>query len=123
MINKEEQEIETQECGQDTLLAIKDTMILLSGKWKIQILGSLILSGKMRFMDLRRKIPGIAAKMLTKELQDLEQNDLIVRRVMNTKPVTVEYDLTPHGATLLPIIQSIRTWGINHRYHLFRKDK
>lgn len=123
MTNKKEQRLDTEECGQDTLLAIKDTMLLLSGKWKIQILGSLVLSGKMRFMDLRREIPGIAAKMLTKELQDLEQNELIIRRVMNTRPVTVEYDLTPHGTTLQPVIESIRTWGIYHRQHLFRKDK
>ena len=108
------------ECGEDTLLAVKDTMLLLSGKWKIQILGRLMISGKMRFMDLRREIPGIGAKMLTRELLELEQNRLIVRQVMATKPVTVEYDLTPHGETLLPIIKSLGVWGIFHRQHLFK---
>jgi DNA-binding HxlR family transcriptional regulator len=120
MANMKKERLETDECGQDSLLAIKDTMLLLSGKWKIQILGSMMLFGKMRFMDFRRQIPGIAAKMLSKELQELEQNELVVRRVMDTKPITVEYDLTAHGATLKPIILSIRTWGVNHRKHLFR---
>jgi len=122
MIIKKKRLLDTEACGQDTLMAIKDTMLLLSGKWKIQILGSLLLFGEMRFMDLRREVPGIAAKMLSKELQELEQNELISRRVMNTKPLTVEYNLTPHGTTLQPIIDSIRAWGINHRQHLFRKN-
>ena len=122
MMNKKDLQLDIELCGQDKLLAIKDTVLLLSGKWKIQILRSLLLFGDMRFMDLRREIPGIAAKMLSKELQELEQNELISRRVMNTKPLTVEYNLTPHGATLRPIIDSIRAWGINHRQHLFRKN-
>lgn len=108
------------DCGEDTLLAVKDTMLLLAGKWKIQILGRLMISGKLRFMDLRREIPGIGAKMLTRELQELEQNKLIVREVMNTRPLTVEYDLTPHGETIMPIIKSLGTWGMYHRQHLFK---
>jgi DNA-binding HxlR family transcriptional regulator len=122
MTSKKEQDLYTADCGQDTLLAIKDTMLLLSGKWKLQILGSFMLYGKMRFMDLRREIPGIAAKMLAKELRDLELNELISRKVMDTRPVTVEYDLTSHGTTLQPIIESIRSWGVHHRKHLFGKN-
>jgi DNA-binding HxlR family transcriptional regulator len=108
-------------CGDDSLLAIKDTMELLSGKWKIQIIGCLMMNGTMRFMDLRRQVKGIAAKMLSKELQELEQNKLILRNVMNTRPVTVEYELTGHGASLLNVISEIRSWGIAHRKHIFRK--
>lgn len=71
-------------------------------------------------MDLRREIPGIGAKMLTRELQELEQNDLITRQVMNSKPITVEYELSPHGETIMPIIKSLGTWGMHHRQHLFK---
>ncbi len=78
---------EVPDC-KEQLIAIRDTMILLSGKWKIQIIGWL-LYGKVRFMDLLRGIDGIAAKMLSKELQELEQNELVVRTVMPTKPITV----------------------------------
>src|SRR3546814_328956 len=103
------------------LTSIKDTMVLLSGKWKIQIIGCLMMYGTMRFMDIRRHIEGIAAKMLSKELQELEQNKLIRRNVMNTRPVTVEYELTEHGASLLNVISEIREWGVAHRQYLFHK--
>lgn len=109
------------ECGEDTLLAIKDTVELLSGKWKIQIIGRLMMDGTMRFMDLRRGVKGIAAKMLSKELQELEQNKLIRRNVMNTRPITVEYELTEHGASLLNVISEIRSWGVAHRKYIFQQ--
>lgn len=108
-------------CGEDGLLAIKDAMILLSGKWKIQIIGRLMMDGTMRFMDLRRQVKGIAAKMLSKELQELEQNKPIRRHVMNTRPITVEYALTEHGNSLRHVISEIRTWGMAHRQYLFRR--
>ena len=110
------------ECKQ-TMVAIKDVMELLSGKWKIRIVGSLIIGGKMRFMDLLRAVDGIAAKMLSKELQELEQNELITRTILNTKPITVEYELTAHGKTLEPMIITIASWGFSHRKFLFRRKK
>ncbi len=107
----------------EQLIAIKDTMILLSGKWKIQIVGWLLLYGKVRFMDMLRGIDGIAAKMLSKELQELEQNEIVVRTVMATKPITVEYELTEHGKTLSGVIEAISTWGVTHRKLLFKKKR
>ncbi|MGG5207705.1 winged helix-turn-helix transcriptional regulator [Chryseobacterium sp. MIQD13] len=104
-----------------TLIAIRDTMDILSGKWKINIVGTLMVNGKMRFMDLLREVDGIAAKMLSKELQELETNKLITRTVQNTKPITVEYELTQHGKTLNPIIDAIADWGTEHRNELFGK--
>jgi DNA-binding HxlR family transcriptional regulator len=115
----EKQRIGPVTCGEDGLLAIKDTMELLSGKWKIQIIGCLMMHGTMRFMDLRRQVKGIAAKMLSKELQELEQNKLISRNVMDTRPITVEYVLTEHGSSLRNVIGEIRSWGVAHRRHVF----
>jgi len=103
--------------------AVKDSMELLTGKWKIHILGTLLYGGKMRFMDLQREVGGIGAKMLSKELQDLELNQLVTRTVMNTKPITVEYELTEFGKTLEPIIDTIAQWGIDYRETLFGKFK
>ncbi|KIO75815.1 HxlR family transcriptional regulator [Pedobacter lusitanus] len=97
------------------ILAIKDTMGILSGKWKFHILGTLILENKLRFMDLLREIDGIGAKMLSKELQDMEVNHLITRTILNTKPITVEYEITEYGKTLSPIIDEIAKWGIAYR--------
>lgn len=107
---------------EQTLMAIKDTMELLSGKWKIQIIGSLMMNDKMRFMDLLRDVNGIAAKMLSKELQDLEVNELISRTVKDTKPVTVEYALTEHGRSLENLINEVAKWGILHRNRLFQTN-
>lgn len=107
----------------EQLIAIGDTMILLSGKWKIQIIGWLLLYGRVRFMDMLRGIDGIAAKMLSKELQELEQNEIVTRTVMPTKPITVEYELTPHGKTLKVVIDAISGWGVMHRKFLFKKER
>ena len=111
------------DCGEFSLLAIKDTMELLSGKWKIQIVGILLLKDKQRFMDLLREVEGIGAKMLSKELQELEQNQLVTRTVLATKPVTVEYELTQHGKTLSTVIREIASWGVAHRKLVFGATK
>ena len=93
-------------------------MEILSGKWKLHILGTLLINDKMRFMDLLREIDGIAAKMLSKELQDMEVNQLVRRTVMDTKPVTVQYELTGTGKLLEPIINEVARWGIVYKDHL-----
>lgn len=100
--------------------AISDTMEVLSGKWKIRIIGELIF-GKKRFGELNANIEGIAAKMLSKELQDLEANQLVRRTVLNTKPITVEYELTAYGKTVTPIINTMADWGRQHREQLRAK--
>jgi DNA-binding HxlR family transcriptional regulator len=105
------------------LLAVRDTMEILSGKWKIPIVGALRFKGKMRFMDLLREVDGIAAKMLSKELQDLEQNKLVSRTICNTKPITVEYEITDHGKTLDSVIFAIVNWGMEHRKTIMLDDE
>lgn len=104
------------------ILAINDSMEILAGKWKFHIIGTLMLFEKLRFMELLREVDGIGAKMLSKELQDLEMNHLIRRTVLNTKPLTVEYELTDCGKTLGPIIDEIAKWGITYRSRLYQKD-
>ncbi|MDB5272863.1 MAG: transcriptional regulator [Chitinophagaceae bacterium] len=110
------------DCGPKHL-AIKDTMELLSGKWKIQIIGALMRNGTMRFMDLLREVDGIAAKMLSKELQELEINELVKRTVCDTKPITVEYEMTTYGRTLEKVIAELAHWGELHRKRIFKKSK
>ena len=108
------------ECSKE-YLAIRDAMDILSGKWKIHIIGTLTYNGALRFMDLLRLVDGIGAKMLSKELQDLEINLLIKRTVLNTKPISVEYELTPHGKTLERAITEIGHWGTLHRKKIVGK--
>lgn len=101
--------------------AISDSMSLLSGKWKFHILGTLIEGNTLGFMDLLREVNGIGTKMLSKELQDLEMNNLISRTVKNTKPITVEYSITDYGKTLAPLINELANWGIQYRKTLYGK--
>jgi|SRR5690606_2810534 len=96
------------------LFAIQDTLDLISGKWKIKVV-SVLLYGKKNFTDLQRQIDGLGAKMLSKELQDLEVNGLVIRTVNTTKPITVSYELTNYGHTLEPVIKSLADWGTTHR--------
>lgn len=97
------------------LKGVKDTQDVLSGKWKTVIIAALYYNGKFRFMELNRHIDGIAPKVLSKELKDLEMNQLIKRTVLNTMPITVEYELTPHGESLNKVIEAMGEWGVNYR--------
>jgi len=113
--------IEHTECSTG-FMAIKDAIEILGGKWKIQIIATLTTSGKaVRFMELLRLVDGIGAKMLSKELQDLEINLLVKRTVIDSKPITVEYELTSHGKTLKKAINEIHLWGLLHRKKIIEK--
>ncbi|WP_345231325.1 helix-turn-helix domain-containing protein [Olivibacter ginsenosidimutans] len=98
----------------EKLRAVHDTLDVLGGKWKIEIIASLSF-GKRRFMELQREVEGIGAKMLSKELSELEINGLISRKVCDTRPVTVEYELSNYGTTLQRIIDEMMNWGLKHR--------
>ncbi|WP_158828506.1 winged helix-turn-helix transcriptional regulator [Mucilaginibacter lacusdianchii] len=102
-------------CHQKEILAIHDAMDVLSGKWKISIVSSICYYNKRRFSDILSDVNGISNKMLSKELKELEMNKLITRTVLNTQPVTVEYNLTEYGKTLQTIIDDLAKWGIKHR--------
>lgn len=112
---KKKSEINNSPICQVRMQAIRDAMSLLSGKWKFHILGTLMEGEKLGFMDLMREINGIGTKMLSKELQDLEMNNLVCRTVMNTKPITVEYSITAYGRTLSTVIDELAKWGIAYR--------
>jgi DNA-binding HxlR family transcriptional regulator len=100
---------------------VKDTQSLLSGKWKMVIIAALYNEGKFRFMELGRHIEGITPKMLSKELKDLEMNRLVKRTVLDTMPVTVEYELTSQGKSLNKIVAAMAEWGIKYRKSILKK--
>lgn len=103
------------------MLAVRDALDILSGKWKIQIIGVLSLAGKHRFKELERQVIGISPKMLSKELQELEQNELVRRTVLDTKPIMVEYELTAYGNSLNDVIKTLMEWGENHRKRIMAR--
>jgi len=100
------------------IMGIKDSMSILSGKWKLHILGTLMLQDKLRFMELQRALGTISAKVLSKELRDLELNQLILRREIDGAIVAVEYEISPFGITLTPVIQALANWGNTYRQEI-----
>jgi DNA-binding HxlR family transcriptional regulator len=97
------------------MMAVQDSMDVLSGKWKIAIISSICYYNKRRFSDILNDVVGISNKMLSKELKELEINKLIKRTVLETQPITVQYELTKHGKSLQTIINNLTDWGIKHR--------
>lgn len=94
-------------------MAIRDTLDIVGGKWKL-VLIALLRSGKKGFNELSREA-GITPRILSKELQELEINGLVSREVHNTKPVTVKYQLTPYSRTLYKVLAAMEQWGYRHR--------
>jgi DNA-binding HxlR family transcriptional regulator len=98
---------------------VRDVLDIINGKWKLPILIALSFGNK-RFKELERDVEGITPRMLSKELRDLEMNQLITRTVYDTIPVTVEYSLTEYGKTLDEVIAALRDWGKRHRKKLLK---
>jgi DNA-binding HxlR family transcriptional regulator len=96
------------------VIPVRDTLNVLSGKWKLPIIGALLF-GKKRFRELEREIPQITPRMLSKELKELELNGMLTRTVYDSMPVTVEYELTESGLTLRNVLQAMKKWGDDHR--------
>jgi DNA-binding HxlR family transcriptional regulator len=82
-------------------------------KWAVLIL-LLLREQPTRFNQLRRTIEGISQKMLSQVLKSLERDGLIRRRAIATVPVTVEYSITPLGATLAAAVDPLRDWAESH---------
>jgi DNA-binding HxlR family transcriptional regulator len=108
-----EESVDHSECIK-SLMAIRDALDVLNGKWKLQIIIA-ISSGQNKFKDIERQIPKITPRMLSKELKSLEEHQLIKRVVYDTLPVTIEYKLTAHSKTLDKVILELRNWGMLHR--------
>lgn len=106
-------EYDKDKCKQRSL-ALRDAIELLGGKWKICILQALSFD-QMQFKDLQETVIGISPKVLSNELKDLEQNQLVIRTVNNTRPITVSYALTKHAYSTKPVIQALLDFGSKHR--------
>ncbi|MDD5023763.1 MAG: helix-turn-helix domain-containing protein [Methanoregula sp.] len=92
---------------------VEGTLDVIGGKWKPLIIWFLR-KRVLRFSDLRRSIPGITDVMLTKQLRELEEDGVIKRKVYNQVPPKVEYSLTPLGMTIIPLLDALCDWAIEH---------
>jgi DNA-binding HxlR family transcriptional regulator len=97
----------------DPSCSARDALTLIASKWAMLILPALA-GGPMRNSALYDRIGGISQKMLTQTLRDLERNGLVIRRDMQTKPLHVEYRLSPLGASLSETLAVLDRWAERH---------
>lgn len=106
--NFENQEFAENECGE--VYAIN----VLGGRWKLMIC-CMLRNGKLRYSELKRKIPNISERMLTLQLREMENDMLVCRTVYPEIPPKVEYELTESANKLTPIWEFLRNWSDEHR--------
>jgi len=93
---------------------VEITIGLLGSKWKLLILRELF-KGTKRFGELSRGVPGISQKMLTQQLRQMEEDNLVRRTVYAEVPPRVEYSLTVIGKSLSPILDAMHKWGSKYQ--------
>lgn len=87
---------------------------IIGGKWKMPIVWRLK-DGSKRYGELRKSLPKVTHKMLTQQLRELEQDEIITRKVYQEVPPKVEYSLTLLGKSVIPVIDMLREWGEEYR--------
>ena len=90
---------------------------IVGGKWKGVILFHL-LGGTKRFNELMRLMPVVSQRMLTRQLRELEADQIVVRKVYPEVPPKVEYSLTEFGLTLVPVLKVLQQWGDQYIEHI-----
>ena len=90
-----------------------NVMKVLGGRWKIALL-YFIYQEHNRFSLLQKKMPFITTKMLSQQLKELEQDELVIRKIYAEIPPRVEYSLTEKGQSLLPVLEGLYDWGEKH---------
>lgn len=93
---------------------VEEALGILVGKWKPIILLHLFNEGTLRFSELKRLMPGITQKMLTKQLRELEKEDIVDRNVFPEVPPRVEYSISEYGNSLQTVLNTMHEWGTAH---------
>ena len=90
------------------------TLLLISNKWKVLLIRDL-LDGTKRFSELKKSINNISRKVLTSNLREMEENNLLTRKVYPEIPPRVEYTLTDIGYSLKTLLDDMDKWGTWYR--------
>jgi DNA-binding HxlR family transcriptional regulator len=93
---------------------VSDALSLIGGKWKIAIIYNLR-EDPLRFGKLKRILSPITPQMLTKQLREMERDQLIDRKVYEVIPPKVEYSLTDFGQSFMPVLNSLCKWSTEHQ--------
>ncbi len=100
-----------------TMQALRNALPVVNSKWKLPIIVALR-AGTRHFRGLERSVTGISTKVLAKELKELEAHQLIARTVHPGPPVVVDYHVLPYARSLDPVIEVLKTWGLQHQQRL-----
>lgn len=101
--------IEVYDC--DLGCPVQNTLQFISGKWKSVILYHLLENEVLRFSELEHKLPYVSKRMLAKQLNELEEDGVIDKKIYPTIPVKTEYRLTDFGNSFAPVIKEMESWG------------
>ena len=101
------------ECDMTFRCPVEASLDIIGGKWKALILFHL-LGGTKRFNELRRLLPKVTQRMLTRQLRELEKDKLVERTVYPEVPPKVEYSLSEFGMTVEPILRLLQNWGLQY---------
>ena len=88
------------------------TLRFVGGKWKLLILSHLYNYKTRSYSEIRDNLPGISEKMLSQQLRELKQDDLIQKHIVTKKPLRVDYSLTKQGESLSDLYVLASNWGI-----------
>ncbi len=99
------------------------TLSVIGGKWKMLILWHLGKEGTKRFGELKALMPGITQRMLVNQLRELEEDRIVDRKVYPVVPPKVEYSLTEHGESLMPILDSMYQWGKDYMENVLQASE
>ncbi|MFI3209925.1 MAG: helix-turn-helix domain-containing protein [Peptostreptococcaceae bacterium] len=87
------------------------TLDIIGGKWKPLIVYQIGKFENIRYGELKRKIPNINERVLSRQLRELEEHNLIKRKIYDEKPPKVEYSLTEIGKSLISVLYDLGEWG------------
>jgi DNA-binding HxlR family transcriptional regulator len=105
--------IETPKETEKNLCPMAITLVIIGGKWKLNIL-HFIAKGVHRPSDIERNIKNISRRVLSKQIQELLADGVIYKHVHSVIPPKVEYFLTDLGKEICPVLEVMEKWGINY---------
>jgi len=105
------------ESARDVGRLVRDVLDRVGDKWSALIIG-MLQDGPLRFSELQRRVGGISQRMLTLSLRQLERDGIVTRTVYVQVPLRVEYELTPLGSTLVPLVLALVSWAVEHQQEI-----
>ena len=92
---------------------VEAALVVIGGKWKALIIWQLK-TETLRFTEIMERLPMVSPRMMTKQLRELEEDAVIIRKVYPEVPPRVEYSLTSLGLSVVPVLEDLCKWGAEY---------